>query len=95
MVLVDEQREWIDRYRMIEDSRERLSIIVDEARGFSPLSEESRTDALRVPGCVSAVWLQGAMADGRCQFEVAADSVMVYGLVSLLTRLFPAILRRK
>lgn len=88
MTLAEKQQEWIEHYRIIEDGRERLALMVEEARAKAPLEEALRTEAHRLPGCVSAVWLVSSLENGRCHFRVAADSVMVYGLVSLLSRLF-------
>lgn len=89
MRLIERQQQWIEAYRSIEDRQERLAVIIDEARREEPLEESLRTEDLQVEGCVSKVWLQGLLQeDGKCRFRVAADSVMVFGLVSLLCRLY-------
>jgi len=64
-----------------DDPQERLSAIVDRARRQPPLPAAERTDANRVRGCVSVVWLVGEIREGRCYFRGDAESPVVRGLV--------------
>jgi cysteine desulfuration protein SufE len=57
---------------------------VDRARRLPPLPADERTDARRVPGCVSQVWLVGELRDGHCHFRCDADGPLVKGLVAFL-----------
>ena len=88
MTLAEKQAQWIEDYRLIEDPQERLSAIVDRARGLPVLETEHRTESNRIQGCVSQVWIQGAVQEGRCHFTMASDSAMVGGLVGLLVSLY-------
>jgi cysteine desulfuration protein SufE len=73
------------------DAHERLSHLVDRARRAPRLSPAERTDANRVPGCISVVWLDGnAIADG-CTFRAHADSPVVHGLLALLCDFFSGV----
>lgn len=67
-----------------DDPQERLSFIVDRAKRVPALPLNERTDANRVPGCVSVVWLVGEVRDGHCVFRFDADSPVVRGLLALL-----------
>jgi cysteine desulfuration protein SufE len=73
---------------LVEDPQERLAHVVDSARQFPPLPPELRTEANRVPGCVSVVWLAGEVREGCCQFRCAADSPLVRGLMATLCDFF-------
>lgn len=87
MTLRDRQTELIADLNLIENVQERLAAL----NSFIPqvqLPEEQRTDDLIVPGCVSRVWLNAEIYDGRCHFRCAADSPMVAGLVALLCHLY-------
>ena len=74
----------VSRLALIENPQERLAAVVDRARKRPPLAPELRTDAHRVQGCVSQVWLVGRLEQGRCRFELDAESVLVRGLALLL-----------
>ncbi|MDA7666302.1 SufE family protein [bacterium] len=88
MTLPEKQAQWIEDYRLIEDPQERLSAIVDRARGLPVLEMELRTESNRIQGCVSQVWVQGDVQEGCCHFTMASDSAMVGGLVGLLVSLY-------
>ena len=88
MTLSEKQAQWIEGYQLIEDPQERLSAIVDRARGLPELDGERRTESNRIHGCVSQVWVQGEVQEGRCHFTMASDSAMVGGLVGLLVSLY-------
>ena len=70
-----------DDFAPIDDLQERLSLVVDRARRCPPLPAETRVDAHRVLGCISAVWLTAELRDGRLHFHADADSPLVRGLV--------------
>ncbi len=88
MDLVEKQRQLIAKYRIIEDAHERLAAITARGRKWPAPRDDERTDAHRVQGCVSPVWLAGSFEDGRCHFRVAAESSLVLGLAALLCELY-------
>lgn len=73
---------------MLDDSQERLALLVDRARKAPPLAPNERTVAHRVPGCVSVVWLVAEFRDGTCWFRGDAESPVVRGLVVFLAEFF-------
>jgi cysteine desulfuration protein SufE len=87
-----ELREKLDRLRdelaPFDDPQERLSHLVDRARRGPRLAPEERTDANRVTGCVSVVWLAGTAGPGGCAFRAHADSPVVQALLALLCDFF-------
>ncbi|MBW7896948.1 MAG: SufE family protein [Opitutaceae bacterium] len=86
--MTDRQRQLIDDLNLIEDPQERLTIVVDRARRHPPLPEAQRTDAQRVPGCISQVWLVPELREGVCQFHCDADGPLVKGLVALVCEFY-------
>ena len=88
MPLAEKQRQLIARFAVIDDAHERLAAIVASGQRWPEVAEDERTDARRVPGCVSAVWLSGAVQDGRCHFRISAASSVVKGLAALLAALY-------
>src|ERR1700741_386589 len=72
--------EWEDRYRYL----------IELGRGLPPFPEALRTDANKVRGCVSQVWLAGALKHGASgaapvlEFQGDSDAHIVRGLVAVL-----------
>ncbi len=67
---------------------ERYRHLMDLGRALEPLSTVERTDANKVRGCTSQVWLVTEPRDGRLHFRGDSDSDIVRGLVAVLVRLF-------
>ena len=86
--LAEKQQQLIARFQLIEDAHERLAAIVARGRKWPGLTEDQRTDAYRVPGCTSRVWLVGHVENDRCHFQMDADSPLVKGLVALLCEVY-------
>lgn len=87
MSLSAKQRDLIDDLNLIGDPHERLAAVVAKSANCR-LPNEMKTDANRVPGCVSAVWVVGALEPSGCRFRCDADSPLVKGLVALLCDLY-------
>jgi len=82
------QASLIERYAILPDSHERLAALTSRRSSLVPLPPEARTDDALVPGCVSRVWLVGTIENGRCRFQMHADSALVKGLVAVLCELY-------
>jgi len=81
--------------RTIPDPHERLAILTSRPVSIPLLAESERLDHLRVPGCVSRVWLSGHFDEhDQLQLAMAAESVMVRALVQLLCEIYHQLPRR-
>ncbi len=87
-MLSDKQQRLTEEFSMLENPQDRLGLLVDKARGKPAWPAAERLDERRVHGCVSAVWLNGAMTDGLCRFSADADSPMVRALVLFLVSFY-------
>ncbi|HEX2852839.1 MAG TPA: SufE family protein [Opitutaceae bacterium] len=88
MILPEKQQQLRDDLEAIHDPHERLGAVIDRSRRRPALPASERTDANRVRGCVSSVWLIGELRHGRCYFRSDADGPVVKGLVALLCDFF-------
>jgi len=88
MTVIEKQRQLIEDYSIIENRQERLAAIVDRARRLPPLPADERTEANRVPGCVSSVWILSEVRNGKLHLRHDADSPLVRGLVALVCWIF-------
>ena len=71
--------EWDDRYRYL----------IELGKGLEPLPEDDHTDANKVRGCASQVWLvTEPQADGRVIFRGDSDAHIVRGLIAVLHALY-------
>lgn len=88
VTLLEKQQQLIADFSFVDDPQERLAFVVDRAKKLPLLADSERTDASRVRGCVSLVYLVGELRDGLCYFRCEADSPLVRGLVALLCDFF-------
>jgi cysteine desulfuration protein SufE len=80
-----------DEFELIGDPNdpERYRHLMDMGRRLEPLSEVERSDANRVRGCTSQVWLiTEPQVDRSVRFRGDSDSDIVRGLVAVLIRLY-------
>lgn len=85
MALSERHQQLFEDLDIIPDRQERLAALVDRTRKLPPLPPAERTEANRVAGCQSSVWLIGELRpDGTLALRCDTDSPMVKGLVHLL-----------
>lgn len=82
-----------DDLAFLDDWDERYRYIIDLGRTLAPLSEAEHSDANKVRGCASQVWLVSAIeregnASPRLLFRGDSDAHIVKGLVALALALF-------
>ena len=85
----DELAEITDEFEFLGDWEERYRHVIDLGRGLEPLSDDERSDANKVRGCASQVWLvTETTPDGRLAFRGDSDAHIVRGLIALVLRLY-------
>jgi cysteine desulfuration protein SufE len=76
-------------FELLGDWEERYRHVIDLGRGLAPLTSAERTDANKVRGCASQVWLvTEPQADGTLKFRGDSDAHIVRGLIAVLLRLY-------
>lgn len=80
--------ELADEFEVLGDWEERYRHVIDLGRELEPLSPEERTEANKVRGCASQVWLITEPDGPRLQFRGDSDAHIVRGLIALLLRLY-------
>ena len=76
-------------FELLGDWEERYRHVIDLGRGLEPLAPNERTDANKVRGCASQVWLVTApRADGALAFRGDSDAHIVRGLIAILLQLY-------
>jgi cysteine desulfuration protein SufE len=82
-----------DEFALFDDWEERYRHIIDLGRALEPLSGAEHTDANKVRGCASQVWLvtepeTDPVNGGRIHYRGDSDAHIVRGLIAILLRLY-------
>ncbi len=81
----------IDDFEILEEWEDRYRYVIELGKKLPPLDEGLKTDATKVAGCVSQVWLICDKSDGppvKLSFKGTSDAHIVQGLVAILFILF-------
>jgi len=77
-----------EEFSWLEDWEARYAHIIDLGKHNAPLEPHERTEATRVRGCASQVWMVTDISEGRLKLRAESDAVIVSGLIALLLRLY-------
>src|SRR5215831_16027080 len=85
--------EIIDNFSLLEEWDDRYRYVIELGRSLPPLSDHDRTDANKVQGCASQVWLATTVRpDGQggpvLTFCGDSDAHIVRGLIAILFAMF-------
>ncbi len=83
--------ELVENFDLFDDWDDRYRYIIDLGRKLPPFPDSEKTDARKVRGCMSQVWMvPGHLPDQRNRFAFAADSDahIVKGLIHILAILY-------
>lgn len=84
-------QDMIDDFAFLSDWEDRYMHVIDLGKALAPLSEAEKTDAHKVKGCVSQVWLVSENAGGEdpiLTFRGDSDAHIVKGLVAVTLQIF-------
>tara|TARA_R110002111_G_scaffold106709_2_gene165122 strand:- start:307 stop:714 length:408 start_codon:yes stop_codon:yes gene_type:complete len=77
-------QEIVEDLAFFDDWEQRYQFIIDLGKQIPGLSDEAKTPDKIVKGCQSSVWLDYSLQDGKYQFDVDSDAVIVQGLLVLV-----------
>ena len=85
--------EIVDNFSLLEDWDDRYRYVIELGRALSPLAEPDRTEANKVQGCASQVWLATTVhPNGQggpvLTFSGDSDAHIVRGLIAILFAMF-------
>jgi cysteine desulfuration protein SufE len=85
--------EIVDNFSLLEEWDDRYRYVIELGRGLSALPERDRSEANKVQGCASQVWLAITVhPDGRGRpvltFSGDSDAHIVRGLIAILFAIF-------
>lgn len=72
--------ELIENFELFDEWEDRYRYVIDLGRALPPLEPQYQTDAFKVEGCMSQVWLVPLPGEGgRLRFAADSDSAIVKG----------------
>ena len=77
-----------DDFAFLDDWEDRYRYVIELGRELPPFPESARTDANKVRGCVSQVWIETDAEHGRMHLRGDSDSHLVKGLVAIAIALY-------
>ncbi|NBN78493.1 cysteine desulfuration protein SufE [Microvirga tunisiensis] len=83
----------LDGFEFLDDWEDRYKYVIDLGRELPPFPEELRTEANKVRGCVSQVWLvtevtRDAAGEPVLTYRGDSDALIVQGLVAIVLAVF-------
>jgi cysteine desulfuration protein SufE len=85
----DALAELVEEFDLLGDWEERYRYVIELGKELAPLSDAERSEANKVRGCASQVWLvTEPQADGTLRFRGDSDAHIVSGLIAILLRLY-------
>jgi cysteine desulfuration protein SufE len=78
----------IDELTSLTTAEDRLSWLMERTPANSFLTPAERSEQLRIPGCLSGLWLNFKLTDGRLSFRAASESDLVRGVVGYVCDLY-------
>jgi cysteine desulfuration protein SufE len=82
------QEEIISEFELFSDWTEKYEYIIELGKKLPLISNEYKNENHKVNGCVSQVWLNSEIKDGKIFFTADSDAIITKGLISLLIRVF-------
>lgn len=78
----------VEEFSFFGDWTERYQYLIDLGRKLPVLADELKSEANKVQGCQSQVWLVASGDANKLQFQANSDSAIVSGLVALVLRVY-------
>ncbi len=78
----------IENFSMLEDWEDKYQYLIELGEKLPPLEEKYKTDAWKVSGCQSQVWLIPEYKDGLLSFKGDSDAIMVKGIISIVLAIY-------
>ena len=88
MTIQEKRDRIVEEMSLFEDSYERFAYVIEKGKKAEGLSEEYKTEAFRIEGCMSSLWLVPGFRDGLCFYRSDSDSPITRGIANLLCGLY-------
>lgn len=76
----------VQRFQKVADPKRRYEQLLWLAKKLEGFPENEKTEANKVKGCVSQVYIVASLEDGKLQYRGESDAQITKGLVAFLIR---------
>lgn len=80
------QKTITEEFALFDDWSGKYEYLIDLGRALPLIDAQYKTDAYRIKGCQSQVWLHTELRDGRLYFTADSDAIITKGLIAMLVR---------
>lgn len=77
-----------DDFALLDDWEDRYRYVIELGKALPEMSDALKTDANKVRGCASQVWLATRSGDGRLHIIGDSDAHIVRGLIAILLAIY-------
>jgi cysteine desulfuration protein SufE len=78
----------LTEFQGLEDWEVRYKKIIDMGKSLPEMDEKYKTEANKIKGCQSQVWLHAYLVEGRVVFVADSDASIVKGIIALLLKIY-------
>ncbi len=82
------QEELIEEFQLFDNWLDKYQYLIDLGRKLPEFPDQYRTDANKLHGCQSQVWLHAEESPDKLEFLAISDSAIVSGLIAVLMRVY-------
>lgn len=82
------QSEIVDEFAVFDDWADRYQYLIDLGKQLPEFPAAWKTEANRLHGCQSQVWIVASRQGERLHYAATSDSAIVAGLIALLLRVY-------
>ena len=80
------QEDIIEEFAVFDDWLDKYDYLIGLSETLPTIDPAHRTDAWRIRGCQSSVWVDARMEEGRIRYSADSDAIITKGIISLLIR---------
>lgn len=88
MSVAEREAELLADFEMFDDWADRYGYLIELGEKLPALDAAHKTEANKVQGCQSQVWLVSRKEGDKIFFDADSDSAITRGLIALLVKLF-------
>lgn len=82
------QAELVDEFEIFDDWMSRYEYVIDLGKQLPDFPQEWKTEANKIQGCQSQVWLNMRLEDDKMMIDGMSDAAIVSGLVAIVLRVY-------
>lgn len=76
----------VEEFGLFDDWTDKYEYLIELGRGLPLIDGQYKTEANKVSGCQSQVWLNAELKDGKLMYKADSDAIITKGIIALLIR---------